>query len=56
MYFEDYLWDAFDIVSAWDIPEEDFAQAVNAQARLMAGGYLDDTVGGTADALSVPLC
>jgi hypothetical protein len=38
---EDYLQDAFEIVSAWDLPDEDFAHAVNAQARLMAGIPLD---------------
>jgi hypothetical protein len=39
MQFEDYIPDALEVVSvsAWDIPEGDFAQAVNDQARLMAG-------------------
>ena len=32
----DYILDALEMVSAWDIPDEDFAQAVNDQAMLMA--------------------
>ena len=36
--YEDYILDALDIVSGWDLPDEDLADAVNAQARLMAGG------------------
>ncbi len=35
--YETYIPDAFDIVSAWELPEEDVAQAVNEQAKLMAG-------------------
>ena len=50
MYLEiaNYLMDAYDIVSAWELPEEDFAEAVKQQALLMAGGdpletfYIDD--------------
>jgi hypothetical protein len=37
MQFDDYIPEALEMVSAWDIPDEDFADAVNAQARLMAG-------------------
>jgi len=33
----DYILNALDMVSAWDLPDEDLADAVNAQARLMAG-------------------
>lgn len=32
-----YLLDAYDIVSAWELPDEDFAEAVRQQALLMAG-------------------
>ena len=40
---ENYILDALEIVSAWqDIPDEDFAQVVNDQARLMAGVNIDD--------------
>jgi hypothetical protein len=41
MDYESYINDAMDIVSAWEIPEEDFAQAVNDQALLMAGMNLE---------------
>lgn len=37
----DYLQDALNIVSAWELPEEAMAQAVNDQARLMAGMNLE---------------
>ena len=37
MYYQDLIPEALEIVSAWDIPDEDFAQAVNDQARLMSG-------------------
>jgi hypothetical protein len=39
---EDYIHDALEMVSAWDIPDEEFVDAVNAQARLMAGVHPDD--------------
>jgi len=42
MYYQDYLTDALELVSAWDIPDEDFAQAVNDQAKLMAGMNPDE--------------
>jgi hypothetical protein len=42
MNTQDYITDALEIVSAWDVPDEDFAQAVNDQARLMAGVNPDD--------------
>ena len=38
----DYIFDALEIVSARDIPDEDLADAVNAQARLMAGMNTDE--------------
>ncbi|WP_165954397.1 hypothetical protein [Seongchinamella unica] len=41
--YEDYLPDALEIVSAWEIPEEEFAQVVNDQARLMAGSGVEPT-------------
>jgi len=37
MDIQDYIQDAISLVDSWDLPEEDFAQAVNQQARLMAG-------------------
>ena len=32
-----HLPEALELVSAWEVPPEEFAQAVNDQARLMAG-------------------
>ena len=37
MHIEDYIPEALETVSAWDIPDEELAEAVNDQARLMAG-------------------
>jgi hypothetical protein len=37
MNYEDLIQEALDIVSAWEIPPEKIAEAVNDQARLMAG-------------------
>jgi len=42
MTTEDYIPDALEMVSARDIPDEDFSVAVNAQARLMAGVHPDE--------------
>jgi hypothetical protein len=41
MNIEDYIADALDMVSAWDLPESEFTVAVNAQAQLMAGQGLE---------------
>ena len=40
---EDYVTEAIETVSAWDIADEDFAQTVNDQARLMAGIQPDES-------------
>ncbi len=40
--YKDYLLDALEMVLTWDLPEEDLADAVNDQARLMAGVNPDD--------------
>ena len=37
MTYQDYLKDALEMVLAWDLPEDQLADAVNDQARLMAG-------------------
>ena len=42
MNFENQILDALMIVSAWDLPEEDLADAINDQARLMAGDNHDE--------------
>ena len=41
MEFNDYLEDAILIVDAWQLPEKEYAQAVNDQARLMCGMDLE---------------
>ncbi len=39
-----YILDALEQVMSWDLPDDDLADAVNAQARLMAGCfYYEDT-------------
>ena len=42
MNYQDYLSDALELVAAWKIPEEEFAEAVVDQAKLMAGVNPDD--------------
>jgi hypothetical protein len=42
MNYENYILDAIEIVGAWDIPEEELADAINEQARLMAGDNHDE--------------
>jgi len=41
MNIEDYISDALQLVSAWELPEEEIATAVNDQARLMAGLHME---------------
>ena len=38
----DYILDALEMVSAWNLPDDELADAVNAQARLMAGIHPDE--------------
>ncbi len=42
MNIENYILDAVEIVGAWDLPEEELADAINDQARLMAGVNPDE--------------
>ena len=42
MTIENQILDALMIVSAWDLPEEELADAINDQAMLMAGDNHDD--------------
>ena len=37
MFIEDYIPEAIEMISAWEIPPDEFAHTVNDQARLMAG-------------------
>jgi hypothetical protein len=39
---DDYITAAIEMVSTWNLPDEDFADTVNAQAKLMAGVHPDD--------------
>ena len=39
---EDYILDALELVSAWNLPDDELADAVNDQARLMAGVHPDE--------------
>ena len=39
---EDYVTEAIETVSAWDIADEELSDAINAQARLMAGVLPDE--------------
>jgi hypothetical protein len=41
MDYEDYIQDAINLVDAWEISEDDWATAVNNQARIMAGLNLE---------------
>ena len=42
MSYENQILDALMIVSAWDLPEEELADAIIDQAMLMAGVNPDD--------------
>ena len=42
MHTDDYITEALELVSARDVPDGELADAVNAQARLMAGINPDD--------------
>jgi hypothetical protein len=48
MNYENYILDAVEIVGAWDLPEDELADAINEQARLMASvdhdEYLDNLI------------
>ena len=48
---EDYIADALEIVSSWDVSDDEFADTVNAQARLMAGIHPDEFWEGNANTL-----
>ena len=39
---ENCILEAFEAVCAWDLPDEEFAEAINAQARLLCGVSSDD--------------
>ena len=49
MDIQDYIQDAISMVDSWDLPEENFATAVNQQARLMCGLGLEPSTDIPAD-------
>jgi len=49
MNYENQILDALMIVSAWDLPEEELADAIIDQAMLMAGVNPDDIPGRLPD-------
>ena len=53
---QDYIQDAISLVDSWDLPEEEFFQAVNQQARLMAGLGLELSTDIPADSPYSTLC
>ena len=46
---EDYILDALVLVSAWNLPDDELADAVNDQARLMAGIHPEERWGSPQD-------
>jgi hypothetical protein len=56
MNYEDYIQDAISLVDSWGLPEEEFSQAVNDQARLMAGWGLEPSIDIPADSPYSTLC
>ena len=51
MTYENQILDALMIVSAWDLPEEELADAVNDQAKLMSGIPPEGILGGPPETL-----
>ena len=49
MSYENQILDALMIVSAWDLPEEELADAINEQARLLAGVDPDEFLNSLID-------
>ena len=56
MDIEDYIQDAISLVDSWGLPEEEFSQAVNDQARLMAGQGLEPSTDIPVDSPYSSLC
>jgi hypothetical protein len=56
MNYEDYIQDAISLVDSWNLPEEEFSQAVNDQARLMFGLGLEPSADIPADSPYSTLC
>jgi hypothetical protein len=56
MNYEDYIQDAISLVDSWGLPEEEFSQAVNDQAKLMCGLGLEPSTDIPADSPYSTLC
>ena len=41
MEYQHYIAVALEMISAWELPEEDFARTVNDQAKIIAGMDLE---------------
>ena len=54
MTYEAYIAEALEIVDAWELPPEAIAQAVNDQAKIMAGTDLDSGYGLLQEYLDCP--
>ena len=52
MNYENYIIDAIEIVGAWDLPAEELADAINEQARLMAGENHDELLESLIDIIN----
>ena len=53
--YEDYIPDALEMVSAWEVSPEEFSDAVNEQARIMAGLYLEHSSDSVLASPYIPL-
>jgi hypothetical protein len=54
--YEDYIADALEMVSAWELPTpEEVSEAANQQARIMAGLYLEPSSDSVLASPYVPL-
>ena len=42
MNFENYIFDALEMVMAWDVQDENFEQVLNDQVRRLSGINIDD--------------
>ena len=51
MYYQDLIPEALELVSTWNVPDEDFAQVVNDQAKLMSGMPPEEILEGPSETL-----
>ena len=53
--YEDYITEALEMVSAWELPPGELNEAANQQARIMAGLYLEPSSDSALASPYVPL-